>query len=213
MDLGPGIESHVFTEEKKMKTRLAHCAILALVILALAGAGVAEASPVTYKEQFTGSGSLGAQTFADALVTITFLGDTDNIVGSLGLFTDAIGTANLTVAGLGTATFTDQLEAFDNQGFGVGAAGISLGTSSVLDTLNSVFATYDLQTSIGPVTGSSFIRPDLTFNTDLGGFNLSSGGNSTFTAVVMPEPVSLTLFSLGLAGIAGRKWLRKRANR
>src|SRR5436190_71068 len=84
---------------------------------------------------------------------------------------------------------------------GAGIASTLVGSGSLLATFNSEFNTYDLKNSIGSIVGSSFVRPDLTFNTNQGGLNLSSGGSSTFTAVVLPEPASLTLLCLGIAAI------------
>jgi hypothetical protein len=85
-------------------------ALLAVVCVgALAGTG--RAGPITYTEQFTASGSLGTQSFTNAMVTITGTGDTANIVSSgLNIFNPV--TATVTIAGLGTATFTDSLRVF-----------------------------------------------------------------------------------------------------
>jgi hypothetical protein len=177
-------------------------------------------APVTYTEQAIASGTLGGSSFTSALVTIVFTGDTVNVTGGGGFFTNAVGIATVTVGGIGTATFTDSMEAFDNQIFGPpAAAGIGDITvpGSVLDTFNTVFASYDLTSSIGPVPGGSFIRPDLTFGTTLGGLNISSAGDSTFTAVVSssatPEPTSLALVGLGSVALAAFRRKRSLRNR
>src|SRR5438093_6933061 len=80
------------------------------------------ATPITYSEVVTATGSLGASAFTNALVAITLTGDTANVAG-LGTFLNP-GVATVTVSGLGTATFTDaDLRAVDNQA--LARAGIS----------------------------------------------------------------------------------------
>ena len=80
-------------------------AVACLCGCALGGTGRAES--ITYTEQATASGSLGSTSFTNALVTLTFAGDTANVtqIGQ-GEFANSTGTATVTVAGIGTATFT-----------------------------------------------------------------------------------------------------------
>ena len=86
---------------------------------------------------------MGGIGFTDKLVTVVFTGDTGDVVGhGHGFFSDSVGTATVTVDGFATATFTDVMEAFDNQNFSLAAAGIADTTSgSVLDTFNGTFLT------------------------------------------------------------------------
>ena len=76
-----------------------------------------QAAPITYTEQALASGTLGARVFTNALVTIVFTGDTTNVTGGAGFFTNNLGTATISVAGIGTGTFTSSLFVFDNQTF------------------------------------------------------------------------------------------------
>jgi hypothetical protein len=126
--------------------------------------------PIIYTEQALASGTLGGRTFTNALITMTLVGNTGNVTGGGGFFTNTVGTFTLNVSGIGTATFTDSMEVFDNQTLSPAAAGFGDNTAggSVLDTFNSVFASYDLTSGIGPVSGPSFIWPDLSFGTTLG---------------------------------------------
>lgn len=189
--------------------------LMAALAMLLGGVGQLQAEPITYTDSAIATGTLGSNSFTNALVTITFTGNTANVTGGGGFFTNTVGTVTVTVAGIGTATFTDSMDAFVNQTYSPPAAGISDLTQagSVLDTLNAIFASYNLSTSIGPITGDSFIRPDLTFGTTSGGLNLRSAGNSTFTASIaaVPEPTSVVVFGMAtFAGAVYCGWRRRK---
>jgi hypothetical protein len=173
---------------------------------------IADDPPITYTEQALASGTLGGHTFTNALVTLTMVGNTGTVSGGSGFFTNTTGTFTLNVAGIGTGTFTDSMEVFDNQTFSPAAAGFGDITAggSVLDTFNSAFATYDLTTSIGPTSGTRFINPGLGFNTTLGVFIISSAGDSTFTASTVPEPSSIFLLGTGLMGLMAMRRSRNK---
>jgi PEP-CTERM motif len=183
--------------------------IFALLFLSLAVIGTA--TPITYIEQATASGTIGTLTFTDALLSLTFTGSTTNVTGGAGFFSiDATDTV-LNIGGIGLSTVTDSgLFVFVNQDFATPVAGFASAQGSILDTMDSAFGTYGLTTSIGPITDGNFIRPDLIFATTLGGLDITSAGNSTFRAFItaspVPEPSSLgvLLFALGL-GVATRR--------
>ena len=190
-----------------------------IIALVLAGTLLWTSSPAladsaTYTETAVASGSLGGASFSDALVTITLVGDpSTSTTGIFGAF-EVFGPATVTVEGIGTASFTDSLAAFDNPtGYGVGDAGIIDSSSfggiglDVLDTMDPAFGTYDLTTNIGPITDSSVINPDdgsctFCFATTDGNFVLTDSGTSTFSAsTAVPEPGSLCLLGVGLSGL------------
>jgi hypothetical protein len=60
----------------------------------------------------------------------------------------------------------------------------------ILDDTSSSFATYALNTAIGPITGASTISSHRSgYPTSGGAFILTSAGNATFTAsVAVPAP-------------------------
>jgi hypothetical protein len=158
--------------------------------------GSADASLITYTQTTTASGTLGANSFTDAAITMVATADTASVTGGSGFFSVNNDTLKVTVAGIGTATFTGSTDSFVNQGFAPPAAGEGMLGVSILDTLSNAFAAYDLKTAIGPITGASFIRPALSYATDLGLFNLSSAGDATFTAslgTAVPEPSTLAV--------------------
>ena len=97
-------------------------------------------------------------------------------------------------------------------GFGPEAAILSLflanQINSVFSIANPAFATYDLQSSIGPIGGLVGINPNqrepanfipVTF----GAVELQSASDVTFTADLLatPEPLPVMLFSVGLIAL------------
>jgi hypothetical protein len=193
---------------------------IAFLALLLGVGGNVHAGQITYSEMATASGTLGANAFTDALVTVTLTGDSANVVldpSGLG-FVNKIGTFMVKVAGVGTATFTDSgLFVFDNPKVVpipavAGFSDLTVGRP-ILGTVDSAFRSYDLTTApFGPVTSSLIIAPDATFPTTLGGLNITQAGESTFLAVAtplnVPEPAGATLMGLGVVGLGF--WARRR---
>jgi PEP-CTERM motif len=174
------------------------------------------AVPITYTEQATGSGCLGGTSLADctanhgftnATVLLRMTNDTGHVTGASPLF-ENFGTVTVSVNGGPPATFTNPgTEVFSSQSPPSAASGgfsdVTRGFD-ILDTANVAFATYDLKSSIGPITDTAIWSAPIFFPVTAGFFNLAVVvGSSTFTAVAstVPEPSSLALLAVALSGL------------
>jgi hypothetical protein len=152
-------------------TRCVLAAIISLLCVANA-----KASPVTYTESAIISGSLNGVSFTDKLLAITGTGDTAGISQDFPGHSPFLNfvTATFSVTAVGNGRFTDAIFVFDTSG----AAGFTDEThlGDILDTLNAAFASYDLSTSIGPITGPS-LHGTNPFLTTAGTLSITSAGD------------------------------------
>jgi PEP-CTERM motif-containing protein len=178
----------------------------------LSGVTRVQATPITYTETATLSGTIGGTPFpftggtlfTNALVTLTLTGDTSNVSpgpGSLSPFLVNVGLATINIAGVGTATFTDVVEVVSTYNTLVPSApfnGLPVemiatwdtppnnGTSitGVLGIGNPAFFGYNLQSSEGPFSGPAFASQGFGFHdTSLGILHFTSRPETgTFTA-------------------------------
>lgn len=155
------------------------------------------------------SGSLGSTNFTDATVTIFGLGDTDDVFvdGFANLLRDGF-TATFEIEGVGSGEFTDAIQAVSNNNSELGGFGnVTQGTGLVF-IQNSVFETYDLQSSLDPVSGPALFVFGIPHATTMGNLRILSGSFGTFSARVgsIPEPGSL----VALTVVGGLIVLRRR---
>ncbi len=204
-----------------MKIRAFICTAIATAFLATIPAS---ADSITYTASGFESGTIGTITFNLAAVTVTLTADTSGIGPSSinPSYLGNPGTATITIAGIGTATFTDSMFAIssDNSSFNGNPAALIYDATDgrvVLGAFSPAFLGYGLGTSIGPVSGATFASGcndnPCNFNTSLGllnwAGNAAQGPTATFEAQTsaVPEPSSLALLSPGLVAVLRiRKW-------
>lgn len=175
------------------------------------------ASPITYTETGTASGTLGGVAFTNATVTLTAFSDTSNIIfidGSKPIY-ENLSQTTLSISGLGTATFTGtQIGAFSQDahyiGAGVGIVGFGDGLTGkiILANYTSIPPFYDLasSTSITGVGGNNVA----TFGTTNGDLIINSvSGNATFAASI-PEPSTAFMGTIGIF-VLSAAFLRRRS--
>ena len=170
----------------------------------------ARAAPILYTETTTASGTLGGTSFKDRPLTVAYLGDTNNII-SPGPFVqqEPGGVAGFYLSGIAAGVFNGGTAAallFPSQSaFGIGGTstnpnlvppgtngpGGSTAQGLILGLNNPAFASYNLATSLGPITGPGVLQSDpaaggngtpATFSTTSGDLTLTKVGTVTFTA-------------------------------
>jgi len=197
--------------------------ILAAVCAVTFWASPASADPITFIHSGSGSGSLAGDPFDVSAFTITALGDTSNRISyGPGIFTLPHDAASIDIDGVGTLTFTEDTLTFVNNGNEV--VGFSRPGSDMFNgPVDPAFATWDMLSSIGPISGSGALmqwwagmQTDLgllIFNDDGSMFDYSTWDiPTTFEAIVnaVPLPGAVVLGALGL-GVAGRLCRRRTA--
>jgi hypothetical protein len=196
-----------------MKVKLAFAAALAAAVF---GLGQAQAAEMIYTETMTTSGSLGGVAFTNALVTLSGEADTSDIYSLAPGASDLDVPLSVTVQGLGTAHFVDDMIVFSSPDpivssqdiIIVGFSDITLKKGLLSVVLKDV--SYDLQTPFGPFTGPDGVA--LTaFATDQGGFSYSPPQSATFQATLaaVPEP-STWLMMIGGLSMLGTALRRRR---
>jgi len=168
--------------------------ILALGTL-LCGVLQGRAETINYTVQGTATGTLGAVGFTNAPVTVTFIGDTSKVTQNFPHFWSVVGTATVTIGGIGTATITEPMDAFCNQDFPAAGIGKAPGSSadqyqsSLLDIIDPTLTSWDLRSATGPINNRTYYTPGVSYATNLGALIFNNvSDTSTFTATIVPPP-------------------------
>jgi len=118
--------------------------------------------------------------------------------------------ASISIAGMGNFAFTSGTRTFvNNTDSSVGFSRAGLGGSDLFDgPTDAAFATWDLLTSIGPISGTGSLMQwtlsPVTTNAGTLVFGNEDSGTiftATLGGAAVPEPGSWLLITLGLAGL------------
>ncbi len=200
---------------------------------------LASASPITLTFTGVADGVLGSTSFTQADFTIVFTSDTDDLsrppsfpvdwstpAGTPGIFAIMISGGPIL-----TGSFTDDQAVFVHPAPENDIGIWHYNTADWLAKQDSAFSSYDLRSSIGPVStgvnGWPGVLPDPAipgstdshFTTTEGNFVLSNVSSLTFTADVtpgaptpstVPEPSTATFLLMGIGGLVAGTLRRKR---
>ena len=160
-------------------------------VIWLVFASVTLASPITFTFTGTGSGTVNAVPFTNAVYTVTLKGDTAAITFHPNDYSMVATTMTMAIAGFATATVTEFVSIFDNQQTSL--LGISRNVlGDMFDIKNTAFATYALATPLGPIN----LLPGLgnlnfkNLQTNLGPITVSDLSSITFQSVFGSPPVT-----------------------
>jgi MYXO-CTERM domain-containing protein len=147
------------------------------------------------------NGQFSGQSFTNKAFTITLRSLTELVTSySDGYKTNTSG-ATVTIEGYGLFAVTSETAVWVGNTFGRSGFGIR-NSSDILSLGDSSFDTWNMQSSLGPITRTGAFNTAALWTTG-GALRFSGSPAVTFTATVVPAPGAVAL--LGLAGLAGRR--------
>ena len=185
--------------------RCASAVAFALIATSTASAGVVD---ITYSGIASGTwlnGLYSGQSFSGKAFSFHFSYLTDAITTYSQGYNVGSGAADVTVESYGNFAVTSATTNFaantqSRAGFYV------TGQGDVLSFGNGALSSWDMQSNIGPITGTGVFNTQNVFTT-AGAIRFSGTTTVTFTATAAPAPGAVAL--IGLAGLAGSR--RRRA--
>jgi hypothetical protein len=178
--------------------------VLSLVLLT---AGTVSADSIIYTFTGTGSGTVGTSNFLNQPISITVLGNTENVINPTpGIFVNASLNTSIDIPSIATIRVEDLTNMFSNStpnsaGIGIGDGTLNLALFGLIPA-NS----YNLSSDFGPLFNANPVAATEFVNvaTSEGTLDMTSWTNVTFNASLspVPEPGSVLLLGVGLLGVA-----------
>jgi hypothetical protein len=141
-----------------MKTSVLVAVSALACVLGVMIAVVAKASPITFTDITTASGTIGSTSFTNDPITISAASDTSGIVPISGGFSLDDSSASVTIGSLGTFNFTTGTRFFVNNTVVGFSRSSTLGADLIDGPSNPAFSSWAMLTSIGPFTGIGIIQ-------------------------------------------------------
>ena len=147
---------------------------------------------------------MGDTRFFDAAFTLEVFANTNNVmtrqIGNITFYDVDDDSSRITIGGIGNALFADAERFFCTPSVSTAGFSRSLGAQGdLLDVTAPAFASYDLRSAFGPVSGGTLQQFFDDEPTTRGGLTFSAMRDVTFTAVV-PEPSAAVVLMTAVAG-------------
>jgi len=177
-----------------------------VLMLVLLTAATASADPIIYTFNGTGSGTVGTSNFFRQPITITVLGNTENVINAMaGIFVNASLNTSIDIPGIAPIRVEDLTNMFSNST--PNSAGIGIGDSTLHLALFGLIPanSYNLTSDFGPLFNANPVAATEFVNvaTSEGTLDMTSWTNVTFNASLSPVPElgSVLLLGAGLLGV------------
>jgi hypothetical protein len=191
---------------------------IAVTVWASAFSVRSEASPIVYIFSGIGTGTAGPYSFNNAAFSLKVYSDTSDVAivgftGGKNVYSTDASSALITVAGIGTGTFTEGTRVFDAQGIDILGFSLSytLGAGDLWDFDCAAAGSYDLSGPVGPdtATPAPYSANISSQPTTLGLLTFNSVPTVTFSAVLVSEPSCIYLCGVAVVGaLFSRRFVR-----
>src|SRR5262245_57793682 len=178
-------------------------ALTAGFMFAFIAPAVAGAEPINTVFEGIASGAIGEIQFRRQLFRLTTRASDTFLIDAFPGGWSAIALLSISIAGVGSADFTNQARVFVDNDLQVVGVAREVG-GDLLDLQCDIdCSTWDLTTSFGPVFDlTPFVGDQFVVTTTLGVLRMQNVVRVSFEAFVIPEPATAFLLASGLVALA-----------